>query len=298
MSEVIKSNEALKSNPATTAAIKITTHGSDWLWAAFALITLATLIHAFFVFVNDKKGNRFRFFLHLAPFFSGAVIAFSYFTTAANLGWASVRTEFHHISIGDNTRQMFYARYVAWFLAWPGLLFLFELNAQAQHTLTSLDFVTFLEHLAVQLFAWESLVLSLLIGLLIHSTYKFGYFTIGVVMQLFGLTMFVKRQLFSDGRVTSGLSKIAVIVFTITFSLYSVCWGLSEGGNVIQPDSEAVFYGVLDVVNFVIIPVVLIFEALKQGVVIGAGASSATNDVEKNVANPPLRTSGETEVHA
>jgi len=28
--------------------------------------------------------------------------------------------------------------------------------------------------------------------------------------------------------------------------LYPVCWGLAEGGNVISPDSEAVFYGVLD----------------------------------------------------
>jgi len=28
--------------------------------------------------------------------------------------------------------------------------------------------------------------------------------------------------------------------------LYPICWGVSEGGNVIPPDSEAVFYGVLD----------------------------------------------------
>jgi bacteriorhodopsin len=28
--------------------------------------------------------------------------------------------------------------------------------------------------------------------------------------------------------------------------LYPIAWGLSEGGNVITPDSEAVFYGVLD----------------------------------------------------
>lgn len=28
--------------------------------------------------------------------------------------------------------------------------------------------------------------------------------------------------------------------------LYPVAWGLCEGGNVIAPDSEAVFYGILD----------------------------------------------------
>ena len=29
--------------------------------------------------------------------------------------------------------------------------------------------------------------------------------------------------------------------------LYPIAWGLSEGGNVISPDSEAVFYGILDI---------------------------------------------------
>jgi bacteriorhodopsin len=28
--------------------------------------------------------------------------------------------------------------------------------------------------------------------------------------------------------------------------LYPIAWGVSEGGNLIAPDSEAVFYGVLD----------------------------------------------------
>ena len=28
--------------------------------------------------------------------------------------------------------------------------------------------------------------------------------------------------------------------------LYPIAWGLSEGGNVIHPDSEAIFYGILD----------------------------------------------------
>ncbi len=29
--------------------------------------------------------------------------------------------------------------------------------------------------------------------------------------------------------------------------LYPIAWGLSEGGNVIAPDSEAIFYGILDI---------------------------------------------------
>lgn len=34
--------------------------------------------------------------------------------------------------------------------------------------------------------------------------------------------------------------------------LYPIAWGLSEGGNVIAPDSEAIFYGVLDVLTKVV----------------------------------------------
>ena len=30
--------------------------------------------------------------------------------------------------------------------------------------------------------------------------------------------------------------------------LYPIAWGVCEGGNVISPDSEAVFYGILDLI--------------------------------------------------
>lgn len=34
--------------------------------------------------------------------------------------------------------------------------------------------------------------------------------------------------------------------------LYPIAWGLSEGGNVIAPDSEAIFYGILDILTKVV----------------------------------------------
>ena len=41
---------------------------------------------------------------------------------------------------------------------------------------------------------------------------------------------------------------VIVGVWTISlWFLYPIAWGLSEGGNVIAPDSEAVFYGILDI---------------------------------------------------
>jgi bacteriorhodopsin len=39
---------------------------------------------------------------------------------------------------------------------------------------------------------------------------------------------------------------------------YPISWGVSEGGNVIAPDSEAVFYGVLDFCSKVIFAIMFI----------------------------------------
>lgn len=40
---------------------------------------------------------------------------------------------------------------------------------------------------------------------------------------------------------------LVIAIWTLLIWMcYPICWGVSEGGNVIAPDSEAVFYGILD----------------------------------------------------
>jgi Bacteriorhodopsin-like protein len=41
--------------------------------------------------------------------------------------------------------------------------------------------------------------------------------------------------------------------------IYPIAWGLCEGGNVISPDSEAVFYGVLDILAKPVFGAILLF---------------------------------------
>lgn len=41
--------------------------------------------------------------------------------------------------------------------------------------------------------------------------------------------------------------------------LYPIAWGLCEGGNVISPDSEAIFYGILDVLAKPVFGAILLF---------------------------------------
>lgn len=57
-----------------------------------------------------------------------------------------------------------------------------------------------------------------------------------------------RRTTFNAGvGVRSGFTRGAGLVTFVTM-LYPVAWGLSEGGNVISPTREMIFYGILDLV--------------------------------------------------
>lgn len=94
------------------------------------------------------------------------------------------------------------------------------------------------------------MVVTGLVGALVKSSYKWGYFTFGCVAFLF-----VAYTVVFEGRqyaraIGSDVNKVYTIcgVWTIgLWFLYPIAWGLCEGGNVISSDSEAIFYGILDV---------------------------------------------------
>jgi bacteriorhodopsin len=60
------------------------------------------------------------------------------------------------------------------------------------------------------------------------------------------------------GAVSRTFMMCGVLTIFLWF-LYPVAWGLSEGGNVIHPDSEAIFYGILDVFAKPVFGFLLIF---------------------------------------
>ena len=47
---------------------------------------------------------------------------------------------------------------------------------------------------------------------------------------------------------------------SLIWLIYPIAWGVCEGGNVIAPDSEAVFYGILDIATIICIPALLLFS--------------------------------------
>ncbi|ODV96613.1 hypothetical protein PACTADRAFT_48444 [Pachysolen tannophilus NRRL Y-2460] len=217
---------------------------------------------------------------------------------ASNLGWTAIEAEFNHVTTSDQSetpgiRQVFYARYIGWFLSWPGVLYALELVAHQGNLEYNLKT---LSSLALEIGSTEIYVLGLLIGILIKSTYKWGYFTFAVAAQLFAIGIIFNRFLVE---LKTPIKYVLVFSFiTLLWILYPICWGLSEGGNVIQVDSEAAFYGVLDVLLFGFVPLALSFlnEKTDDQLTYPEAASEAPEGKKEEA--PAARQSGETAVQA
>ena len=158
----------------------------------------------------------------------------------SNLGWAAIPVEFRRSNprVGGAMRQIFYVRYIDWFLTTPLLLLDLLLTCR-------LPWPTILYTISMN----EIMIVTGLVGALVPTRYKWGFFTFGCAAFLV-----VVYTLVSEGRqyakaLGTDVHRTYIIcgVWTIgLWFLYPIAWGLGEGGNVIASDSEAIFYGVLD----------------------------------------------------
>ena len=96
----------------------------------------------------------------------------------------------------------------------------------------------------------EVMIVTGLAGALVRSSYKWGYFTFGCVALLWiGYVLIFEARTHAN-KLGSDIGRTFLICGSWTFMLwclYPIAWGVCEGGNLIAPDSEAVFYGVLDI---------------------------------------------------
>lgn len=108
-------NDALDVNTNTqndkTAALGITTHGSDFYfaWCAVLGVTGISIMAA-----ATKKPRTDRIFFYLTAAINFTAMA-AYFTMGSNLGWTPIDVEFVHQWVGVN-REIFYARYIDWYV--------------------------------------------------------------------------------------------------------------------------------------------------------------------------------------
>jgi len=222
---------SLDTNP-PNADRHITSGGSDWLWAVFAVMALSTLGMIVWSFTRHR-GTRFFHNLAIMILTTSTI---AYFTMASDLGATPVRAQFGR----GNTinRQIFFVRYIQWFITFPLLLIMILYTTG----LSLSDILT------TAFFAWVVVVMGLA-GALTSTSYKWGYFALGVAALFYIWSILVfhsPRTTFNAGTgVRSGFVRGAWFVTFITM-LYPVAWGVSEGGNVISPTQEMIWYGILD----------------------------------------------------
>ncbi|MCJ1337753.1 ion channel activity [Bachmanniomyces sp. S44760] len=223
-----------------TANIAITVRGSDWYWTVTAIMFLATLV---FIGLSFTKPRTHRIFHYITAAIT-LIASIAYFTMASNLGFTPIIVEYirSNPKVGGmmgGYREIFYVRYIDWVFTTPLLLLDLLLTA-------GLPWPTILYTILMD----EIMIVTGLVGAIVASSYKWGYFTFGCAAFLVVAWTVTWTARLHAKALGPDISRTYLIcgVWTITlWFLYPIAWGLCEGGNVISPDSEAVFYGILDI---------------------------------------------------
>ncbi|CDH10315.1 related to Protein MRH1 [Zygosaccharomyces bailii ISA1307] len=252
-------NQAIVINKPYNTDIHITDRGSDWLWSAMCVFIALAMICVFFMF-RKPATERLFYYTAFAPL---VFMALDYFTLASNLGWIPVKVKYNHARTASEhghhgTRQVFYARYIGWFMSWPWPI------VQA-----SLLGNTPMWQIAFNVGLANTYVVGMLIAAVVHTTYKWGYYVFAIAagiitcISVMTTTRNLSKNIGPD--VLANFQRYFFVVMLMWF-IYPLCFGLSEGGNVLQPDSEAVFYGVLDVIYLGILPLLFVPFASHIGI--------------------------------
>jgi len=259
MALVLRGNDALETNP-PNADRHLTTNGSDWLWACTAVFCVTFLSWLLWTILRRRllpttahhvhnqsagvappgsglRGERIFHYLFTVAAFVGLI---AYFTMASDLGSTPVLQYMNHSNTPDDpTRQIFYARYIYWFVAWP-LVLIAVLLLSGVSWATILFAVTILE-------IW---VVSWLCGALVRTSFKWGYFTFGV-FAYFVLAYILLSWGGADSRALGAKTSYMALagLLVLVWMVYPIAWGLSEGSNRLSVTGEMVFYGILDLIS-------------------------------------------------
>jgi len=265
-------NSAVTTNP-PNSDITINNRGSDWLWAVFAVMLVSDLGMLAWTFIVPKGRRTF----HYLSVFILTTASIAYFAMASDLGGTPIPVEYRDVPY---TRSIWYARYIDWTITTPCLLL--ELVLATGLPLSDI--------IALLYFDIVMIVVGL-IGALVSSSYKWGFFAFGVAALVYIWAILLGPALRSSAALGPEYSRsylTSTIVLSTIWALYPICWGLADGGNVITPDGEMIFYGILDILAkpvFTYMHVFLIsrldYTALQlQSGKFSEGASLITRDSE------------------
>ncbi|KAM0718113.1 hypothetical protein Q7P37_006445 [Cladosporium fusiforme] len=219
------------------ADIAITVRGSDWYWAATAIMITSTFAFCGLAMMKPRQKRIFHYITAAITM----VAAVAYFSMASHLGWTGIPVEFQRSDprVAGINREIYYVRYIDWVITTP--LLLLDLMLTAGMPWPTILFVILVD---------EVMIVTGLVGALVQTSYKWGYFVIGCAALgyiLFQLVWEARRHANAMGNDVGKTFMQCGTLTAVLWTLYPIAWGVSEGGNIIAPDSEAAFYGALDV---------------------------------------------------
>jgi len=177
----------------------------------------------------------------------------AYFAMASDLGSTPVTVEWFRSGFTSSsypTRAIWYVRYIQWAITTP--LLLLELLLGTGLPLSDIVTVVFMGVV---------MVVCGLVGALTATSYKWGFYTLGcaaLFYVLWYLFFNARRAAVGIGAEAGRAYRGSAFYLGTLWLLYPICWGLSEGGNVISPTGEMIFYGILDILTK---PVFLAYHA-------------------------------------
>jgi len=161
-----RDNDALRVHP-PQGAHHLTTNGSNWLWAVTGLMLLSYLV--FFVLsMRPRHGERIFHYAFAAALITAALV---YYAQASDLGWRVISQPDNSASSMFPTRQVFYAKYILWVVAFPAAII--ALGLLSTVSWASIAYNVFL--------AW-TWIISYLVSAFTPSNYRWGFFAIGTLL--------------------------------------------------------------------------------------------------------------------
>lgn len=233
-------NTAILANPNTqngkTVQIAITYQGSDFYYAICAVMGFVALA---IVAASATKPRTDRIFFYITAGVN-MTACIAYFTMGSNLGWTPIDVEFLRTSpkVAGVNREIFYVRYIDWFITTP--LLIMDILLTGGVPWPTIVWTIFLD--------WVMIICGL-VGALVKSRYKWAYWTFGTVAMFyifFNIGFDGRKHAKAMGKAPYRCYLICGVWTLFLWTLYPIAWGLCEGGNVISSDAEAIFYGVLD----------------------------------------------------
>lgn len=199
-------------------------------------MTVATLA---FAGLAQTKPRQDRIFHYITASVT-MVAAIAYFSMGSHLGWTPIDVEFlrNDPEVRGINREIYYVRYIDWVITTP--LLLMDLLLTAGMPWPTTLFVILVD---------EVMIVTGLVGALVSSSYKWGYFAFGCAALVYILYVLVWEARKHAYGVSSDAGKAFMICGSLTaflWTLYPIAWGVCEGGNIISVDSEGIFYGILD----------------------------------------------------